>query len=324
MRKTVQRKKARSKKPAGKRGKSSKSAVKSKRARRSAAGGRPLAAAVFDPAKLEIQSRLEAAAFERLTPGLNLSAADVAPSPLPPGQIRFRLLRPDDLLVMEIETTDLEFESPSQDAADGGAPHLVPSGSKGGLLTAVFGYQHAAEKARFEVNDVPDPLEPGDDIPIAARAAHKSRLVFKVPKGERIAFSIDGIVAAMSRLEMAVAPVATPRSAKRIGSIPIGAALIELAGGLGLVADQDGQLFLQQIASTSSAARTRAKSGARSARKQAVSTASLIAAAQAMHTAGPRDQASIVEARRTGHTVTRMAQHRIAPSKLPPGSCSRH
>ena len=122
MRKTVQRKKARSKKPAGKRGKSSRSTGKSKRARRSAAGGRPLAAAVFDPAKLEIQSRLEAAAFERLTPGLNLSAADVAPSPLPPGQIRFRLLRPDDLLVMEIETTDLEFESPSQDAADGGAP----------------------------------------------------------------------------------------------------------------------------------------------------------------------------------------------------------
>ena len=60
----------------------------------------------------------------------------------------------------------------------------MPSGSKGGLLTAVFGYQHAAEKARFEVNDVPGPPEPGDDIPIAARAAHKSRLVFKVPKGD--------------------------------------------------------------------------------------------------------------------------------------------
>jgi hypothetical protein len=323
MRKTVQRKKARSKKPAGKRGKSSKSTGKSKRARRTAAGGRPLAAAVFDPAKLEIQSRLEAAAFERLTPGLNLSAADVAPSPLPPGQIRFRLLRPEDLLVMEIETTDLQFESPSpQDAADGGAPHLVPSGSKGGLLTAVFGYQHAAEKALFEVNDVPGPPEPGDDIPIAARAAHKSRLVFRVPKGERIAFSIDGIVAAMSRLEMAVAPVATPRPAKTIGSIPIGAALIELASGLGLVADQDGQLFLQQIASTRSAARTRARSGARSARKQAVSTASLIAAAQAMHDLRARaSQASIVDARAgTGHIVSADGRSiGLVPSKLPPG-----
>ena len=329
MRKTVQRKKARSKKPTGKRGKSSKSAGKSKRARRTAAGGGPLAAAVFDPAKLEIQSRLEAAAFERLTPGLNLSAADVAPSPLPPGQIRFRLLRPEDLLVMEIETTDLQFESPSpQDAADGGAPHLVPSGSKGGLLTAIFGYQHAAEKALFEVNDVPGPPEPGDDIPIAARAAHKSRLVFKVPKGERIAFSIDGIVAAMSRLEMAVAPVATPRPAKTIGSIPIGAALIELASGLGLAADQDGQLFLQQIASTRSAARTRAKSGARSARKQAVSTASLIAAAQAMHDLRARaSQASIVDARaETGHTVNADgAQHRIGAFKAAAGvRVSRH
>ena len=98
---------------------------------------------------MEAQTRLEQAAFEQLTPGLSLTAADLSKSiPFVPGLIRFRLLRPEDLLVMDIETTDLQFESPSpQDAADGGAPHLVPSGSKGGLLTAVFGYQHAAEKS---------------------------------------------------------------------------------------------------------------------------------------------------------------------------------
>ena len=233
---------------------------------------------------MEAQTRLEQAAFEQLTPGLSLTTADLSKSiPFVPGLIRFRLLRPEDLLVMEIETTDLEFESQAtQDDTGDDAPHLVPSGSKGGRLTAAFGYQHAAEKARFELNNIPNPPEPGDQIPIAARAAHKSRLVFKVPKGERIAFSIDGIIAAMSRLEMVVAPVAMPREAIAIGSIPIGAALIELAGGLGL-AQQDGQLFLQDIALTKSAARSLAAPATRSGRKQVVTTTSLIAAAQSMH-----------------------------------------
>ena len=132
----------------------------------------------------------------------------------------------------------------------------------------------------------------------------------------------------MSRLEMAVAPVATPRPAKTIGSIPIGAALIELASGLGLVADQDGQLFLQHIASTKSAARTRAKSGARSARKQAVSTASLIAAAQSMHDLRARASQTIDRrcARRDWpYSEHGWPQHRIGAFKAAAGiRVSRH
>ena len=214
MPKTVKRIKARSKYSSRKGNRSRKGAGKSKGpASFTATALRSASTAAFDPAKVEAQTRLEQAAFEQLTPGLSLTAADLSKSiPFVPGLIRFRLLRPEDLLVMEIETTDLEFESQAaQDETGDDAPHLVPSGSKGGLLTAEFGYQHAAEKARFEVNNIPNPPEPGDRIPIAARAAHKSRLVFKVPKGERIAFSIDGILAAMSRLEMVVAPVAMPR-----------------------------------------------------------------------------------------------------------------
>jgi len=320
MRKTIKRKKARSKSPAGKRKESRKSkgpALFTAPALRSAS------AAAFDPGKVEAQTRLEQAAFEQLTPGLSLTSADLSKSvPFQPGLIRFRLLRPDDLLVMEIETTDLEFESQaSQNDTGGDAPHLVPSRSKGGLLTAVFGYQHAAEKARFEVNNIPSPPEPGDQIPIAARAAHKSRLVFKVPKGERIAFSIDGIIAAMSRLEMVVAPVAMPREAITIGSIPIGAALIELTGGLGL-AQQDGQLFLQDIALTKSAARSLAAPATRSGRKQAVTTTSLIAAAESMHVLRSRaNQTSIVDARaKTGHKLTASdSRIGLVPAKLPPG-----
>ena len=323
MQKPIKRTKAQSKGPAGKKEKSRKSASKSKGPALSTATAlRSASAAVFDPARVEAQTRLEQAAFEQLTPGLSLTAADLSKSvPFQPGLIRFRLLRPDDLLVMEIETTDLEFgSSPSQGSDDDGSLHLVPSGSKGGLLTAIFGYQHAAEKALFELNDIPVP-EPGSQIPIAARAAHKSRLVYKVPKGERIAFSIDGIIAAMSRLEMAVAPVAMPREAITIGSIPIGAALIELTGGLGL-AQQDGQLFLQDIALTKSAARSLAAPATRSGRKQAVTTTSLIAAAESMHVLRSRaNQTSIVDARaKTGHKLTASdSRIGLVPAKLPPG-----
>lgn len=323
MQKTVKGTKPRSKSPAGKKRKSRKSASKSKGPALSTATAlRSESAAVFDPARVEAQTRLEQAAFEQLTPGLSLTAADLSKSvPFQPGLMRFRLLRPDDLLVMEIETTDLEFESsPSQGSNDDDSLHLVPSGPKGGLLTAIFGYQHAAEKALFEVNDIPVP-EPGSQIPIAARAAHKSRLVFKVPKEERIAFSIDGIIAAMSRLEMVVAPVAMPREAITIGSIPIGAALIELAGGLGL-AQQDGQLFLQDIALTKSAARSPAAPATRSGRKGAVTTASLIAAAESMHVLRSRaNQTSIVDARaKTSHKLTASdSRIGLVPAKLPPG-----
>ena len=272
---------------------------------------------------MEAQTRLERAAFEQLTPGLSLTAADLSKSiPFVPGLIRFRLLRPEDLLVMEIETTDLDFESvTAQDDTGDDTPHLVPSGSKGGLLTAVFGYQHAAEKARFEVNNIPNPLEPGDQIPIAARAAHTSRLVFKVPKGERIAFSIDG---AHRRDVTAGNGSGACRDATRGDRdrvIPIGAALIELAGGLGL-AQQDGQLFLQDIALTKSASRLLAAAATRSGRKQAVTTNSLIAAAQSMHDMRSRaSQTSIVDARgKTGHKLTASdSRIGLVPAKLPPG-----
>src|ERR1700730_16117862 len=140
MRKTVKRIKARSKSPARNVKGSHKSAGKSKGpASSTVAALRSASAAAFDPAKVEAQTRLEQAAFEQLTPGLSLTTADLSKSiPFVPGLIRFRLLRPEDLLVIEIETIDLEFESQAAQANSGDdVLHLVPSGSKGGLLTAV-------------------------------------------------------------------------------------------------------------------------------------------------------------------------------------------
>jgi hypothetical protein len=303
--------------------KTRKSPSKSKKlASSSTRSAKAAALSAFDPTKLELQSRLEDAAFEQLTPGANFSAADLSKAvPFIPGQMRFRLLRPEDLLVIAVQTNDLKFENlPLKDGdPDEKVPHLVPTGSKGGLLTAVFGYQHAAEKALDDATSPPEPPGPGD-IPIPARAAHKSRLVFKVPKGEQIAFSTDGIVAAISRLEMVVAPVATPRGPTGIGSIQLGGAIIELAGGIGIAA-KDGQLFLQDLTTSKTAVRSAAKSAVRSARKQAATTASVIALARAMHDLRSRaSQTSIVDARdKTGFKVSSSAAELgLVPSKIPP------
>jgi hypothetical protein len=269
-------------KSAGKRAKAKKSPAK-KSSRRAGGSGRNAALAAVDPAKLEMESRLEETAFDELTPGLNLAAAKMSSSaPFVLGQMRFRLLRAQDLLVIEIRTNGLKFEDVPLRHADQNkqVPHLV-AGSKAGSLTAVFGYQHAAEKALDEVTSPPDPPGPGD-IPIPARAAQKSRLVFKVPVGEQIPFSIDGIVAAMSRLEMAVAPVATPRVPESRAKIQAGAALVELGGGIG-VAAKDGQLFLQNLITGKNAPQSAPKRVAGSVPKRVAATASLIALSQAMH-----------------------------------------
>ena len=52
----------------------------------------------------------------------------------------------------------------------------------------------------------------------------------KVPEGETIPFTTEGILEAMSRLELKVHELATPRASPI--KIPVGAAIIELAAGL--------------------------------------------------------------------------------------------
>src|SRR5260370_3561116 len=201
MRKILRSKIARSKKAASKSTKGKKTKGKKKSGKKSpgklATRGSFLAgpSRAFDPTRLQIRGHLDEVAFDQLTPGRNFSAADLLKlRPFIPAQIRFRLLPPDDFLVVNIYTTDLQFEQPPT-GGDGNqpptGPHLVPSGSQGGLLTAVFGYQHAAEIAIHTVNDVPDlPPQPAEAVPIAARAAHNSRLVFKGPKRVQIPLSI--------------------------------------------------------------------------------------------------------------------------------------
>lgn len=200
-----------------------------------------------DPLRLIRDASLgSAASFGDLTP---------AAGPLPVHA--FRLLRPLDLVALDIVSYGLDFA----DDADG--PALIPGGANG-RLEVRLPFQHLGEQAWYALENAtvpattdgtvpgsgppPDaPVEPGDTFPAGteppavppnhARAALGSRLVYAVPAGERIAYSVEGVLAAMSRLPLLVAPLATPRppSASPPFSRRGDFVLLELPGGLQLV-----------------------------------------------------------------------------------------
>jgi hypothetical protein len=116
-------------------------------------------------------------------------------------------------------------------------------------------YQHLGERAIYETQaPVPDPLNPGAPNPpidpnvdpptarpvppLDVRPARASRLVFALADGETIAFSTDGILAAMGRLPMLVHPLATPKPGTRpvLGPGPI----VVLPGGVSATLAADG------------------------------------------------------------------------------------
>ena len=138
-----------------------------------------------------------------------------------------RVVRPDDLLVFEASwiglTLDREYRanetqslSHNEHEASAVSARLV-AGAKGGRLTIQFPFQHTAEFANPDGPDPDHPTVPDQTLsampPVPARAARPSRLVFLVPPGEEIAYSTAGLLEAMARLELAVAPVAAPAPA---------------------------------------------------------------------------------------------------------------
>ena len=116
-----------------------------------------------------------------------------------------RVLRPRDLLSFEVSWTGLTLGR-GRGAAK---PPVLKAGAQGGLLKVRWPFQHVAEIASL-VKDNGEPFGALPAVPVPARAAHRSRLVFKVPAGSSIDFTIEGLLEAMSTLEMAVAPVARP------------------------------------------------------------------------------------------------------------------
>lgn len=189
---------------------------------------------------------------------------------------RFRVLRPDDLVVLDVECTGLDL------VGGRGGPALVPL-DDAGRMEVRFPFQHLGERAYYHA-DPPPPAPPaGNETPeappIAALAAHGSRLVYAVPAGERIPYSIEGVLAAMSRLPLRVAPVATPRAGGALGGI---VTVVTLPGGLQLGRATDGLLVVTAAAKVQKSARDKRRPSA----DVAVATVdSVLATATAVRTA---------------------------------------
>jgi hypothetical protein len=130
----------------------------------------------------------------------------------PEGDRWTKVIRPLDLLYFEISWSGLEIE-PGDPPLGGNDPDaespVLVAGRNGGVLRVRWPFQHVAEVAS-PVDDNGVPFGPLPATPVAARAAHKSRLVFHVPPGHRIDYSVEGLLEAMATLELVVAPVAKP------------------------------------------------------------------------------------------------------------------
>lgn len=136
----------------------------------------------------------------------------------------YNIIRPDDLLNLKIEATNLELKTGNHKY-----PELkIQDQRKPAYLAFIFPPQTITERAYFEASivdgenspDKPDPdegssvIEPLDppgyvDInrPTVAQLGKPSRLVFKVPKDTSIPFTLEGLLN-WSDLELNVNPIA--------------------------------------------------------------------------------------------------------------------
>jgi hypothetical protein len=136
-----------------------------------------------------------------------------------PSTVQVSVLRPDDLLNLEISGVNLRL-----DAGDPQQPALVVADPRQpALLVVTFPPQTTFEEAFFESDpqaptqvlgpgdkprppavDTGAPQPPGD---VASRLSGPTRLVFRVPVGARIPYDISGLLD-WSSYELVVAPVA--------------------------------------------------------------------------------------------------------------------
>ena len=147
----------------------------------------------------------------------------VGSPPPPPREISltFSLLRPDDLLNLEVEAIGLQL-----DASDAQRPTLAPvDRTRPALLVVRFPPQTIVEEAFYEAggenheqktgaadvkrkNDpaghLASPTPPGQMV---SRYGGVSRLVFRVPPGVAVPFTVEGLLD-WSGFELVVAPVA--------------------------------------------------------------------------------------------------------------------
>ena len=188
-----------------------------------------------------LEESLRFAAGWRWIPSLrNVGRRAVVGQPRP--SIRFDVVRSQDLVSFTVEGHNIDLV-PGRDA------HLRPGPEGDAQLVLVFPFQHMGEEAIYEVaapvpneRDGPDgkpvaefpaqlsdytdemmarnikPPHPLGEAavhmpPIKARPARGSRLVFEVPEGTVIPFTVEGILKALGRLPMRVHRLAKPAPA---------------------------------------------------------------------------------------------------------------
>jgi hypothetical protein len=135
--------------------------------------------------------------------GLSALAAEVAAGG-GADRLLLSLLRPEDNLVLTVTGSGLTI-----DVGDDGVPRLVRrDGVSAASLVVHFPPQHVAEQVYQEQQKGGGHEKPA--LPAGARFAMPSRLAFDLPAGETIDVTVAGILAAMSRLELLVAPLAAP------------------------------------------------------------------------------------------------------------------
>jgi chaperonin cofactor prefoldin len=154
------------------------------------------------------------------------------------------VIRPIDLVALRVEAFGLSLVT--------GPEPVLRAGDGGGHLVVHLSFQHMTERAVYELGDVVVPSIENDSPPAGpdaiphtppepAIAANGSRVVFEVAGGLEIAYSTEGILAAIATLPMAVHPLAAPRPVRR-GFPDLGTGFT-LGGDLVAVATGDALLI---------------------------------------------------------------------------------
>ena len=184
---------------------------------------------------------------------------------MPP--VTFRVLRPADLVDLRITAHNVEISTTREGRV------LTPLSSGRAYMIVQLATQHLGERASYEITTAcPDPVTgaanapPGDvetpqSPPINVLAAKRSRLVFGIPAGERIPMSSEGVLAAMGRLPLLVAPTAAPRPLQLVplpgGLVRLGSSeLVRLGSGLLALSDAAAPAATTSLHAAATAMRT--------------------------------------------------------------------
>ena len=165
------------------------------------------------PTEMVVTVEGEAGKFD-LSDAIPITAAPGAPQA---ASLRISVLRPDDLVNLDIEAVNLaldtsDAENPSLKAADGQDAWLIVRFPPQTTAEAAF-YESGGVEQKLDIDtplheappsSPPLPTAPGT---VTARMSGVSRLVFRVPGGQSIPFTIEGLLD-WSSLELQVAPIA--------------------------------------------------------------------------------------------------------------------